>query len=170
MMRRAVAIALLAGGLAVAAGCATPEVGEKTAAQWDGTDAGLSDPAITFSVFERAMREGDLDTLARVFAAGALDDLIQDVAARGRDEVSAWYKRDSERFVFADPEWVERGARLAYLRVRIARRAVAAAPGATEGGDGLGAAGAGRIVFAFAAVRGAWRITGFKSEADGEQR
>ncbi len=140
---------------------ATVTAGCTSGAGRGGDDGGLSlaDPERTFASFERAWRAGDLESLALIYAAGSLDQLVKDVAERGKEEVAAWYRRDAERWQFTDPDWVHEGDRLAYLRITLAARDDAAAA-SLFGGETRGTT----IVFAFGLIRSEWRITGYRAD------
>ena len=114
----------------------------------------LVSPEATFAAFQKAWRQGDVDTLLRLYAAGSLDGLVKQVQSQGREAVSEWYRRDSFAWEFQDLRWDREAQRLAYLTTSLSPRANAA-PAAGKDRE---------VTFSFAWVRGGWRITSMRTQ------
>ncbi len=68
-----------------------------------------------------AWREGDVGGLQATTGWRLRNDLELQLEKNGAEATSAWYRRDAEGLQVDAARWVERGERLAYVRVRLSR-------------------------------------------------
>lgn len=114
--------ALVAAAVVVAlAGCSAVPTGqpERPEIYPDRTT-----PEAAWQTYAWAWRTGDVTVLEQVLGGWLKNDLERELEENSREQVSAYYRRDTEDLVVDDARWIHKGPALAYLRVVLRSSAV----------------------------------------------